>query len=220
MHTAESSACASASAREQVIQYRSAGYDGILVTDHFINGNSAVDRSLPWDQMMADQFKGYREAAIAGEELNFKVYQGIEYAYHGTEFLVIGLGQEWFTSHPEVVDMKPKEFLNAFRDAGAAVIQAHPYRQASYIKTIRLFPDEVDAIEGFNHRNDREWNDDACHLALIHNKPVTAGSDCHRIGECHSGIAVERPIEDTADLIRLIKGGTGWTTFEEIRKVF
>lgn len=37
LHTAEGSACASASGAEQARRYKALGYDGIIVTDHFFN---------------------------------------------------------------------------------------------------------------------------------------------------------------------------------------
>ena len=42
LHTAEGSGCASASGAEQARRYKALGYDGIIVTDHFFNGNCAV----------------------------------------------------------------------------------------------------------------------------------------------------------------------------------
>ena len=216
MHTSESSACATISAKDQVLQYINAGYDGILVTDHFVNGNSAVDRSLPWKEQMHHQFAGYRAAKEAAKDLNLKVFLGIEYAYHGTEFLVIGLGEDYFVEHEELKDAKPDEFLPAFAEAGAAIIQAHPFREASYISEIRLYPNLVDAIEGFNYSNHDDWNQKAIALALGCDKPITAGSDCHHAGGAHAGISLEKNIETTQDLISVIKSGEGFIYFEQI----
>ena len=219
MHTAEGSACATLPAKKQIMQYKKAGYDGVIVTDHFVNGNSAVDRSLSWELQMDQQFKGYELASKKGQKIGIKVYQGIEFAFHGTEFLVIGLGKEWFIEHEELKMAPPEVFLDKFLEAGAAVIQAHPFREAPYISKIRLYPENVDAIEVFNHRNQVSWNEKALALAKGYNLPMTAGSDCHHKGECHSGIIVDRVIETTEDLIKLIKSGQGFTPFEEISQL-
>ncbi|MCQ2531914.1 MAG: histidinol-phosphatase [Saccharofermentans sp.] len=219
MHTSESSACGHLTAAQQVLQYKKAGYDAVIITDHFINGNSAVDRSLPWKQQMEDQFKGYRNAKIKGDEVGLKVFEGIEYAYHGTEFIVLGLGEKWFKDHEEIKEFEPKDFLKVFRDAGAAVIQAHPYREASYIKEIRLFPDLVDAVEVFNYHNDILWNNRAKAYAYEHNLPMTAGSDCHDLNEYSSGIACDKEINTLDELVALIKSGKGWNYFENIRTI-
>ena len=46
-HTAKVSACSRMGAEELVELYLENGYDGIFVTDHFLNVNTTVDRRLP-----------------------------------------------------------------------------------------------------------------------------------------------------------------------------
>lgn len=214
MHTKEASACATLDAASQVRQYKAAGYDGIIVTDHFVNGNSRVDRSLAWEEQMREQFKGYRKACEEGERLGLKVFCGSEYAYYGTEFIVIGLGEDWFCRHHEVMEMEPTEFLTYFREAGAAIIQAHPFRKASYIKEIRLYPELVDAVEVYNHSNWTEWNRKAREFAERTGRPFSSGSDCHHRATYGGGIILEKAPEDEADLISIIRGGSGWKIVE------
>ncbi len=214
MHTLESSACGHVLAKDQVSQYIENGYSGIIVTDHFVNGNSAVDRSLPWNLQMKQQFAGFKNAYKASLGTGFKVYEGTEFAYNGTEFIVIGLGEKWFTDNPSVASMRPEEFLPIFRNEGAAIIQAHPFRREAYIKEIRLYPELVDAIEVFNLGNKEDsWNYEALELAKKHNKPCTAGSDCHYIGRLGAGILLDEMPENEAELASVIKSGEGWEIF-------
>ena len=49
MHTMEASACAHSSAADMADKYKAEGYDGIFITDHFFNGNSAVPRERTWE---------------------------------------------------------------------------------------------------------------------------------------------------------------------------
>ena len=58
LHTAEGSACATTSAVDMVKAHKEAGYDGIFITDHFFNGNSAVPRELPWADRIELYCKG------------------------------------------------------------------------------------------------------------------------------------------------------------------
>lgn len=210
-HTSEGSKCGKLTAREQVMQYKNAGYDGIIITDHFVNGNSAVDRTLSWEEQMKQQFSGYQNASVEGEKIGLKVFEGIEFAYKGTEFIVLGLGFEWFLKHPETKDMTPEEFLPLFREEGAAVIHAHPFREAPYILEYRLYPDLVDAVEGFNLQNQPEWNKKAMDYAEKYCLPVTSGSDCHRLMEFGAGIDLEQPVSSIQELVRVIKSGQGWS---------
>jgi len=209
-HTSEGSKCGHITAEQQVIQYKNAGYDGIIITDHFVNGNSSVDRTLPWEEQMMIQFSGFKNAYNAGKKTGLKVFEGIEFAYNGTEFIVLGLGYEWFKNHPETKDMTPEEFLPLFRENGAAVIHVHPFREASYIPMQRLYPELVDAVEGVNLRNEYEWNVKALDYAKKHNLPVTAGSDSHRLGELGAGIEIDFEVNDLSEIVQMIKSGKGW----------
>lgn len=51
-HSSDCSRCGRSTARELVRAYHAAGYAGMVLTDHFVTGNTAVDRSLPWDVQM------------------------------------------------------------------------------------------------------------------------------------------------------------------------
>lgn len=49
LHTKESSRCGSTSAAEYPAYYKSLGYSGIFITDHFFNGNCRISNDLPWE---------------------------------------------------------------------------------------------------------------------------------------------------------------------------
>lgn len=80
---------------------RKRGYAGIVVTDHFFYGNTAVDRSLPWKDWVEQFCKGYEHAKEEGDKIGLQVFFGWESGYHGTEFLIYGLNKEWLFEHPE-----------------------------------------------------------------------------------------------------------------------
>ena len=48
MHTSETSRCARSPAAKMVAAYKDAGYHGIVVTDHFLNGYSCMEKDWPW----------------------------------------------------------------------------------------------------------------------------------------------------------------------------
>ena len=153
LHTSQASACAQNTGRELAIAHKEAGYTGIIVTDHFVYGNTAVDRSLPWQDWVHAYCAGYRDALAISKEIDLDVFFGWESGYKGTEFLVYGLDEEWLMNHPEIKDASIKEQYEIVHEAGGIVFQAHPYREESYIPKIRLFPDDVDGIEVFNGSN-------------------------------------------------------------------
>ena len=95
MHTSEGSACAKNSGAEMARVYAVAGYTGIIITDHFFYGNTAVDRTLPWSEWVERHCLGYEHAKEEGDRLGLQVFFGWESGYRGTEFLVYGPDKQW-----------------------------------------------------------------------------------------------------------------------------
>lgn len=213
LHTADSSACGCVNARDMVRMYKKAGYDGVIVTDHFLTGNTCVSRELPWKKQVERFFQGFEEAYDEGQKIGLRVFEGLEYSNFGTDFIVLGLDRQWICDNQEMIYMTPDEFLPMFKNAGATIIQAHPYREADYIRTVRPYPHLVDAIEVVNLGNrDDEWNKKAYKLAQMMDKPMTGGSDCHRFGNDYfgAGIRIDHEPKDLAELCEIIKSGKGF----------
>ena len=56
------------------VKYKEEGYTGIIVTDHFFNGNTTVPRDLPWEERVELFCKGYENAKAKGDEIGLDVY--------------------------------------------------------------------------------------------------------------------------------------------------
>lgn len=209
LHTAPVSKCARASVRESLEFYKSLGYDGVFITNHFLDGNASVDRSLPYDEQIEYYFSDYEEGVRLSEEIGIKVFFGVEISNRGTDFLVYGLDKEWFLAHPEIMQMKKSEELKLFMDSGALVIQAHPYREAAYIDHIRLFPRCVHGVEIINASMNEFVNGMAKHYADSYGLLHFAGSDNHSAGNrCYlAGMETEKPMENEADFIQNVLDG-------------
>lgn len=212
MHTSEASACARSTGAEMARAYAEAGYTGIIITDHFVGGNTAVDRSLPWSDWVERYCLGYEHAKAAGDILGLQVFFGWESGYCGTEFLVYGLDKQWLLDHPEIKDATVQEQMELVHAGGGIISHAHPYREASYISEIRLFPAWVDAVEGVNASHSSleleqvhpEYNDRALAYAKEHNLPLTAGSDQHSTHMLWGGMVFPRKLRDVHDFCRAV----------------
>ena len=206
LHTSQGSACGNNTGREMAIAHKQAGYTGIIVTDHFFYGNTAVDRELDWQDWVHAYCAGYRDAKAAGDEIDLDVFFGWESGYNGTEFLIYGLDEDWLMKHSEIRDASVREQYDIVHQAGGIVLQAHPYREEFYIPEVRLFPDDVDGIEVFNACNKLTdgrdlYNDRAARYALEHDFPITCGSDIHCNEPLMSGTAFDRRLKDIHDFI-------------------
>lgn len=209
-HTYPVSKCARASVRKTLEDYKRMGYTGLFITNHFLDGNINIDPATPYEEKIRFYCSDYEEAKALSEEIGIRVFFGVEITYLGTDFLVYGVDKEWFLSHPEVMEKDISDKLQYYRDNGALVIQAHPYREDPWIDHIRLFPARVDGVEVFNAGRPDLVNRMAAYYAKEYGLLVTAGTDSHDGGDLarYGGMETDTEIEDEADFIRRIKEGS------------
>ena len=207
LHTAPVSRCARAGVRETLEFYKELGYDGVFITNHFLDGNINVDQSLSYEEKVNYYFADYEQGAAIGEEIGLKVFPGVELSYGGTDFLIYGLDKAWYLAHPQIMEMKKSEELAFLMDSGALVIQAHPFREAHYIDHIRLFPRQIHGVEVMNANRTEAENALAKLYAAHYGLLETAGSDNH-VGPNQkklAGICCETPICSVEDFIHRVK---------------
>jgi hypothetical protein len=212
LHTVQGSACGRARGRDYIRRYKDLGYTGIIVTDHFFNGNTAVDRYLPWKRWVEGQCRGYEEARREGEKLGLDVFFGWEETFGDDDYLVYGLGKEWLLEHPEVVHWTVSQQYEEVHKYGGCVVQAHPFRNRTYILDVYLSPRWVDAVEAANGCNDRSFDALAKSYAKALNLPVTAGSDIHTTNQLESGsiygVYLDKKMETLQDYVQAIRKNT------------
>ena len=207
LHTFPVSRCAKADVEESLEFYKKLGYDGVFITNHFLDGNINIETEESYEEKIEFYFSDYEKGLEIGKALDIKVFCGVELSYKGTDFLVYGLDKEWFLSHPEIMDMKKSDELAFMMDSGALVIQAHPFREASYINHIRLFPRHVHGVETVNASRTEAENNMAKVYATNYDLIEFAGSDNHSASKQKklAGVCCEEPIYDTEDFIRKVK---------------
>jgi hypothetical protein len=203
LHTYPVSRCAKRSVRENLEYYKSLGYDGIFITNHFLDGNINIERDRPYEEKIAFYCSDYEEALALSEEIGIRVFFGVEMSYKGTDFLVYGLDKAWYLAHPEIIGMERTAILSLLCDSGALVIQAHPYREAHYIDHIRLFPRHVHGIEIVNASRPDFENNMAAYYAQYYDLIPVAGSDNYSAEKQKrlAGLSFETPIRDEADFV-------------------
>lgn len=202
LHTFPVSRCASPSAgvEDSLKFYKKLGYDGVFITNHFLDGNVNVDKTLPYEEQIEFYFSDYEKAVEVGKEIGLKVFLGQELSDRGTDFLIYGLDNQWYLDHPEIMQMQKKDELALMREHGALVIQAHPFRA---LWVIQLLPVSVDGIEVINaSRTDKE-NNMARLYAENYEFLMSAGSDNHSGPKRKklAGICTQEPIESVEDFI-------------------
>lgn len=209
-HTLPVSACSKVSAREMLSSYKLRGYDGVFITNHFVDGCFCFEMAnKSYEDKINFYFDCLDEAKKIGDEIGIKVFGGIESSYYGMDALVYCLDREWYLSHPEIMSMPRKKQLQFFRDSGGFVTQAHPFRSASYVDHIQLFVDNVDAFEVFNANNRKEENRLAEIVADSYGLIKLYGSDNHHASgqKLLGGVKLSRSVNSEAEFFDAVKRG-------------
>ena len=207
-HTSETSRCSHIGGAELAEFYKSLGYTGLFITDHFFNGNTTVPRDLSWNERVELFCAGYDAAKAAGDRIGLDVFFGWEYSINGNDFLIYGLDRDWLLAHPDQLEWKLRDYMSRVRADGGFVVHAHPFREAGYIDLIRLIPRDVDAVEVINSSMAPEVNDRAAWYADSYQLFRTAGSDNH-VGqrELLAGVDLPVRIKSAREYAELVRAG-------------
>ncbi len=213
IHTTESSKCGKTSGAAYVQAYKDQGYDGIIITDHFFHGNTAIDINLPWEDFAEHFCKGYEVAKKEGDMVGLKVFFGWEEKIGNDEYLIYGPDKEWLKKHPGIRDANHKEYYNMIHEAGGLMVEAHPFRERGYVKTIELHPYQCDAMEVCNSGNTPSQD----YLAFLYCKKnkiiMTSGSDLHDVKNMDlnfTSMLFSEPLESVWDYVKRVKIGHGF----------
>ena len=207
LHTFPVSKCAKAEVLENLEFYKNMGYDGVFITNHFLDGNINISPDLPYEKRLDFYFSDFDEAVKIGKEIGLKVFSGIEISYKGTDFLIYGLSREWYYENPQIVNIKKTEELELMMENGALVIQAHPFREAAYINHIRLFPRCIHGTEVINASCRELENRMAKLYAENYDLIEVAGSDNHdgKFRKKLAGVSFDTPLKTEKDFVQRIK---------------
>lgn len=222
LHTKEASACSTCVGRDYIADYQKLGYQGMIVTDHFFNGNSSVPYYLPWKQKVERFCEGYEDAKRQGDQVGFDVFFGLEYNFNGDEYLIYGLEKEWLIQHPEIMSFSHKDLYETVESKGGLMIQAHPFRDREYLREIYLYPKQVHGIEVMNRGN--HSNDDllAYEYAKKYDLAMTAGSDMHHLhmmSQGTYGVSTDTKWTSIQDFIHLVKSRRGYRNIGPTEKL-
>ena len=209
-HTAPCSCCAPMTPAELIEGLLSGGYQGCVITNHFYGGNTGIDRDLSWNDFVKEYERNYLECKEIAKEHDLDIIFSIEEQISdGLEILCYGVTPQFLYDHPELQSSRSIEvWSKALRDFGALCIQAHPFRNRSYIINPRVFSLEyIDGIEVFNAGNQPGENKKTSVFANENpNLILTSGGDSHIISTvCLGGIITNKRIQDEKQLVDILK---------------
>lgn len=106
MHSSEGSACGKDPIADIIRAYHAAGYSGGVLTDHFIFGNTAIPRGLPWRERMQGYYNVYLKGKPVADELDFDLIFGIEHQYgNWKEVLVYNVSVDFLKDNDDIPEL-------------------------------------------------------------------------------------------------------------------
>lgn len=206
LHTSPVSSCARIAAREMIRLFHQAGYTTVFVSNHLYSGFVARQgEGAPWQQVIDAYLHDYDEARDEGSKLGMHVLLACELSIGIEHFLLYGIDRDWLLASEAMMDMDPAEFYAYAKASGITVVQAHPLRDRVNIP----YPDCCDAIEAVNtnvaHEN---YDDETIALAKRHHKPMTGGSDAHKLEDIGTtAFLTDVPVTSAEQYISLVLSG-------------
>ena len=207
VHTSETSACGRIPGGELAHRYKKAGFDAIVITDHFTPDFFASLEGLAWEEKVDRFLAGYREAAASGDKIGISVLLGLELRFCGdpNDYLVYGADRRFLVENPLLLELGLKQFARISRDEGFLIYQAHPFRQG----IAAADPALLDGVEVYNANPRHESrNHLAYRLAQDNGLRMLSGSDCHQLEDLgQGGIVVAERVRTVRELIDILREG-------------
>ena len=205
LHTAPVSACGKMPPEEMIRRYAEAGYTTVFVSDHFAPYHFDKLGEGSWEEKVDMLCDAYERAVVEGKKHSMNVLFSPELTLGGNHYLLYGTDRAFLKEHREFFTLSVEEMYSLVKSHGGYVIQAHPYRDGKCNPT----PTAVDGFEVLNTNPRHENFDEKCiKLARETQKPVSAGSDAHRVEDI--GLAAmlsDAPIVSWEQYIELLFGG-------------
>lgn len=205
MHTYPVSSCSKLSPVEQVRLFKEAGYDTIIVSDHFSPHHfKKLGEHLTFAEKVDKLCDAYLEAKAEGDRIGLTVLFSVELSFHKNHYLLYGATREFLKLREDIFDIDIDELYAHLKAHGITIIQAHSHRARS--EDCVPQPDYVDGFELNFCRRKENNNEKTLVLAKEYDMPLTVGSDCHRPEDVGvSATLSEEKIESVEQYLDLVR---------------
>ena len=202
LHTYPVSSCAQLTPVEQVRLFKEAGYDTVIVSDHFSPHHfKKLGEHLTFAEKVDKLCDAYLEAKAEGDRIGLTVLFSVELSFHKNHYLLYGVTREFLKLREDIFDIDIDELYAHLKSHGITIIQAHSHRAEKCVP----HPHHVDGFEiNFNLRKDN-YNERTVKVAKEYDLPLTIGSDAHRPEDVGiSATLSEEKIESIEQYLRLV----------------
>lgn len=205
-HTHEVSSCGYVNAALAVQMHKDAGYQGIIITDHFNEDYFESLGSLSWEEKIDCYLLGYKKALEEGLKTDIDILWGLELRFteNDNDYLVYGLDEDFLKEKPDIYKSNLIDFMKRIEHReDILVFQAHPFRDGCKLAD----PLIVHGLEIYNGNPRHDSRDElAAKVAFENDLLVISGSDFHRPGDlATSGILLPERVSNDSELIHALK---------------
>ena len=204
VHTAETSLCARVGGAEAARLYKAAGYDGIVITDHYYKEYFDNIPGKNWGEKIDVYLKGYRNAYNEGIKIGINVILGMELRFTEiwSDYLIYGIDEDFLKNNKDLYNLGLRKFKELVSDKNILIFQAHPFR----IGITPASPCFLDGIEAYNMNPRHEArNHMAYSYARDNNLKMSSGSDFHEHEDLgRGGIILTKRVDTSKELVDAI----------------
>jgi predicted metal-dependent phosphoesterase TrpH len=178
IHTRPVSSCSKLTPTEMVNYFKEAGYDTVIISDHFSAHHfKKLGEELTFSQKVDMLYDSYLEAKAEGDRIGLTVLFSVELSFQQNHYLLYGVTREFLKLREDIFDIPTlDELYEHLKAHGITIIQAHPNRDDKCTP----HPHHVDGFEINCGRRHDNHNDRILALAREYDLPLTIGADCHR----------------------------------------
>lgn len=177
-HTNPASPCGKASPEEAVQLYLDAGFDGMVITNHY---SRAAFGDVSREEIVGAHMSDYQRACKAAEGTKLKVYLGVEVRFNenGNDYLIYGVDRALLETLYDYFDRDLATFRAEVKLPDSVFVQAHPYRDVC----TPADPALLDGVEVFNMHPNHNSRPALAALYARENgiSLLTAGTDFHHV---------------------------------------
>lgn len=205
-HAREFGWCAKVPTDILVPAYAKAGYQGICITNHYIDFAFEMMRAGSWAGKIDFYLESYRKAKVLAQAFDMDIILGMEMRFTDdayNDFLVYGMDENLLYRYPDLYQHSPASFKAFCVEHDLMIFQAHPLRHLCH----PVEPEYLDGYEILNaNLRSNNYNDEAEALQKANKLLGIAGSDYHQLPDlARSGCIFHERIRDGRALIAAFK---------------
>lgn len=183
-HSSGPSICADVTDSQLINEYKKAGYQAIILTNH-INSSFNNYPGTDYKDKVNYYFSAIENIKSLAQKENMKIFYGAEVValtddgVH-QEFLLIGFDKQFLYDNNLVNKYSQKELFELAQKNNLFMCQTHPFRTGEKLGDPRY----MHGAEGYNgHYHHDNYNEKALEFCRVNGIKIMAGNDYHHSGQ-------------------------------------